>query len=413
MTTGQRIASKRKELKLSQENLGEQLGVSRQSIYKWESDASLPEIDKLVSMSRLFSVSVGWLLGVEQEKEDPAPPTENSDELTERQIKMVEEIVDRYVAAQPKPPKRRKWPYVLAAILLCCAGMNLSSRLDQLDNRYNNLQNSIRNITSGVNAQIGSITNRVEEILKAQNDLTANYGCTILRADLASNTVTFSAQLLPKTYVAGMEVFFLVDTGSGAVEFAGIEGSDHTFTAEMTCPLTDSITVSAALVTNGVRQTQLLDSFSALYSASLPSLDLNGLETAYTHLERRADGTFLLPEHYGWLRGRDEETKFGPVEIREVKVGLFLNYRPVAWLTPTEAPEHWEMNGDEEVFFLKEMSLPLEKGDILHFAAIYTDEYGRTGAAPCIPAFECMEDEISWMQSSDATPFFKIENYIF
>ena len=34
MTTGQRIAAKRKELKLSQEALGEQLSVSRQSIYK-------------------------------------------------------------------------------------------------------------------------------------------------------------------------------------------------------------------------------------------------------------------------------------------------------------------------------------------------------------------------------------------
>ena len=63
MTIGQRIAYKRKELALSQEALGETLGVSRQSIYKWESDTALPEIDKLISLSRLFGVSVGWLLG--------------------------------------------------------------------------------------------------------------------------------------------------------------------------------------------------------------------------------------------------------------------------------------------------------------------------------------------------------------
>ena len=66
MTIGQRIAQKRKEQGLSQEALGNQLGVSRQSIYKWESDAALPEIDKLIALSRLFSVSVGWLLGVEE-----------------------------------------------------------------------------------------------------------------------------------------------------------------------------------------------------------------------------------------------------------------------------------------------------------------------------------------------------------
>lgn len=40
MTTGQRIAQKRKELNLSQEALGEALGVSRQSISKWESEVS-------------------------------------------------------------------------------------------------------------------------------------------------------------------------------------------------------------------------------------------------------------------------------------------------------------------------------------------------------------------------------------
>ena len=63
MTIGQRVGQKRKELGLSQEALGEQLGVSRQSIYKWESDAAVPEIDKLIALSRLFGVSVGWLLG--------------------------------------------------------------------------------------------------------------------------------------------------------------------------------------------------------------------------------------------------------------------------------------------------------------------------------------------------------------
>ena len=66
MTIGQRIAQKRKELGLSQEALGSKLGVSRQSIYKWEADSALPEIDKLIALSRLFGVSVGWLLGVEE-----------------------------------------------------------------------------------------------------------------------------------------------------------------------------------------------------------------------------------------------------------------------------------------------------------------------------------------------------------
>ena len=87
MTLGQRIAQKRKEAALSQEALGDALGVSRQAIYKWESDASVPEIEKLIAMSRLFGVSVGWLLGVEEE---PTPETdEGGGELNETQLKMV------------------------------------------------------------------------------------------------------------------------------------------------------------------------------------------------------------------------------------------------------------------------------------------------------------------------------------
>ena len=66
MTTGQRIAQKRKELGLSQEALGEQMGVSRQAIYKWEADQALPEIEKLVALSKYFGTTVGWLLGVEE-----------------------------------------------------------------------------------------------------------------------------------------------------------------------------------------------------------------------------------------------------------------------------------------------------------------------------------------------------------
>ena len=96
MTTGQRIAAKRKERELSQERLGELLGVSRQSIYKWESDASLPEIDKLVAMARLFQVNVGWLLGVEKDSSNADGET-----FTEAQRRLVEEILRRYQQENP------------------------------------------------------------------------------------------------------------------------------------------------------------------------------------------------------------------------------------------------------------------------------------------------------------------------
>ena len=83
MTIGQRIAEKRKELGLSQEALGEKLGVSRQAISKWESDTSVPEIDKLIVLSKLFGVSVGWLLGVEATPEIPTEVPASEQETQE------------------------------------------------------------------------------------------------------------------------------------------------------------------------------------------------------------------------------------------------------------------------------------------------------------------------------------------
>lgn len=70
MTLGQRITHLRTAHNLTQEQLAEQLGVSRQSVSKWETDASMPELDKLVKLSQIFSLSLDELV----KGEAPAPP---------------------------------------------------------------------------------------------------------------------------------------------------------------------------------------------------------------------------------------------------------------------------------------------------------------------------------------------------
>lgn len=66
MTLGQRIQELRKQHNLSQEGLGEKLGVSRQAVSRWEMDGAVPEVDKLVALSRVFGVSLNDLLQVEE-----------------------------------------------------------------------------------------------------------------------------------------------------------------------------------------------------------------------------------------------------------------------------------------------------------------------------------------------------------
>lgn len=57
MTLGEKIVKQRKELNYTQEQLADILGVSRQSISKWESDIAFPETDKLIEIGKLFDCS--------------------------------------------------------------------------------------------------------------------------------------------------------------------------------------------------------------------------------------------------------------------------------------------------------------------------------------------------------------------
>ena len=62
MTIGQKITQLRASADISQEQLSETLGVSRQSVSKWETDQALPQIDKVLQLAELFNISTDELL---------------------------------------------------------------------------------------------------------------------------------------------------------------------------------------------------------------------------------------------------------------------------------------------------------------------------------------------------------------
>ena len=79
MQLSDNIQQLRKALGLSQEQLAEQVGVSRQSISKWETGQSVPELDKLLALSRIFGLSTDELLGnrIPETGSTSAPPMES------------------------------------------------------------------------------------------------------------------------------------------------------------------------------------------------------------------------------------------------------------------------------------------------------------------------------------------------
>ena len=116
MTTGEKIAALRKEQGMSQEALGEKLGLSRQAVSKWEADQAVPTMDNLMELSKLFGVPVDTLLRPDAEL---MPKAEDSDES--------------WPGAENQPVRNgnRKWKIaaIAAAGLLCvsvvCSAVSL------------------------------------------------------------------------------------------------------------------------------------------------------------------------------------------------------------------------------------------------------------------------------------------------
>ena len=91
MILADKIIKLRKEQGWSQEELAHQLQVSRQSVSKWESMVSVPDLDKILKLSQLFGVSTDYLLK-DDAPEEPgfAPDTEAPAEAGRRTVTLEE-----------------------------------------------------------------------------------------------------------------------------------------------------------------------------------------------------------------------------------------------------------------------------------------------------------------------------------
>lgn len=115
MTTGQKIQTLRKQRGLTQEQLAQRLGVSRQAVSRWELDESLPETANLLPLGEVLGVSLDTLLDPAQGLEGPAPKEEPS------------------APAEPSPTvpslrallKRRLWLFLLPVELVVFAALAL------------------------------------------------------------------------------------------------------------------------------------------------------------------------------------------------------------------------------------------------------------------------------------------------
>lgn len=87
-----RLVELRKEHKLSQEALAERLGLSRQSISKWERAEASPDTDNLIALAEVYGITLDQLLGNSEANAQPQPqadepPKAEKEPLSVKQIK--------------------------------------------------------------------------------------------------------------------------------------------------------------------------------------------------------------------------------------------------------------------------------------------------------------------------------------
>lgn len=84
MTLGEKIQSLRKQRELSQEALAEMVGVTRQTVSKWECSQSTPDLDFIAQLSGIFQVSSDYLIKDEMTEPDKPPFQKKARHLSER-----------------------------------------------------------------------------------------------------------------------------------------------------------------------------------------------------------------------------------------------------------------------------------------------------------------------------------------
>ena len=108
MTIADRIQSLRKSKGMSQEELADAVGVSRQAVSKWESEQATPDLDKVVIMSDIFEVTTDYLLkGIE--------PVKTEDHKT------MADVIDQKVLTKKNGKRAKtiiKWVLIGFGILL-------------------------------------------------------------------------------------------------------------------------------------------------------------------------------------------------------------------------------------------------------------------------------------------------------
>ena len=400
MTTGEKMAYLRKGKNLSQEAFGEIMGISRQAVSKWESDASIPDVDKLIAISKEFNVSIGWILGV-QEGEDEKP-----DALNENQIKAIEKIVEEYISKlnSGKTQKNRKLGeiaalFLAAIVILILVGMiNIYYRMDSIENQQSDLRNSMNYIGSSLESQINSISSEMPQTVAESQSMLISKKAEITDVDLKNNTANIHFEAVPQNVSSEAKVTFVLTVDSTEYSLEVPNEGSLTYTADMVIDINKDMKDGEVFIcfdNNGNVVSEKIDDISfdvypkiqttGYFGISHNAVDVvsdNGLPIRFSGSDVTINGAqkkFVIADVYI----NNEEEWLNDLEFKNPKVEFRVNGKVEnSWNDYTyEYSDFYD--GEAYIFYMDRIYVyNAKEGDNLSFVFTAEDNFGNYYETP-------------------------------
>lgn len=251
MTFSDNLRALRRAKEYSQESLAQQLGVTRQTVSKWENGTAMPDLKKLTEIAALFDTTMDALLGTDQ-------PTDG-----DYQAQTAYDLQALGVRLE-KSQRRSDWLTgilivlaVLVAVLMILI-VSAFSQIDELQGQINDLPTN----TVVVNNGDDDSTDTPDEYTSA----------TVLKVDKKNPKIaTVRLSYAPERYDNDSTVSFLVPMANGKQKKIPATLKDNAFTAEVTVDVTAGD--SWQVMVNDGKTTGRWDFYAGLAENYLPQLE--------------------------------------------------------------------------------------------------------------------------------------------
>lgn len=383
MTLGRRIQELRKQRGMSQEALGNALGVSRQAVSKWEGDNGIPELDTLIAMSRLFEVTVGQLLGIEE------PIAQKQETADEADSDRVETVLRRYVEQTTTREDRSwfsRWGWIgSAAILMTTIFIVMFAQLSALRSTVRLLRSDLSNlqvhVTNNQDNLSGQIRSTIYDVLAEEANLLSTFQWELVGVDLDHQTATLQLDATMKEYMAGSKLQFCaqwqkVDGTEGETSGDWVDGPS--FCSEITLPLNYNTVISIRVedaegnIKEQMLQTPIYElhpDHFRLYARNLTTpFAITTKGFGFSDTTSKAEQAYIIIESvfpdFCWPEKAELTAYVNDAEVMN----------EVMTIMPSGREAHVFYASIQDTY----CDLTLKDGDVLEITLVVTDNLGRT-----------------------------------